>query len=52
MALHQITVGVCTECGHPSLVEDHGHVRCTNPECPKADLQGFVDTGTERPQRG
>jgi len=42
----------CTECGESSLVEDHGHVRCVNPTCPKADLGGFTPPGVPRPQRG
>ena len=41
-----------TECGESSLVEDHGHVRCVNPTCPKADLGGFTPPGVPRPQRG
>ena len=46
------TMGTCTECGHPSLVNDHGHTCCVNPDCPKADLVGFVSPGEVRPQRG
>jgi len=43
---------LCLECGEPMLVEDHGHLRCINTECPTADLQGFVGPGKQRPQRG
>jgi hypothetical protein len=50
--METMTEELCTECGQPTLVEDHGHVRCVNPDCPKADLGGFTDEGEERPQRG
>ena len=42
----------CTSCGEPSLVEDHGLIRCINPTCLKADLTGFTDPGVPRAQRG